>query len=192
MEATIRFKPFAYLLEGADDLLRTGREYPPGSGYCRNAAVVFAAFTIEACLNHIGERICESWDNPKLKWKAKLETVTKKLGIEYDSKKPPFTAIDELLEFRDKLAHGRTEAFEASHQHSGNREDEFTVLDPPWLKKYQSNEAVQQVLADTRQIVELFHEKAELPKETIGEIASGMPWEAQGVVGPADGTSADR
>lgn len=169
MSGTATFNTFSYLLNGAYSLFETAKEHGPGSDYCRISAVLFSAFAVEAHLNHIGEAKLSFWGivEPKLPWRDKLKLIVQQLGVESDFSKRPFQTIGELFKFRDKLAHGKSKTWDVSYEYRGNPEDDFGILDPEWLKKFWSDDAVERVLADASQIIELFHVKAGFEKGSV-------------------------
>jgi hypothetical protein len=175
MSGTATFNTFSYLLNGADSLAQTAKEHTPGSNYCRVSAVVFSAFAIEAHLNHIGEAKLSFWGivEPKLPWRAKLDLILEQLGIIADFGKPPFQTLCDLFKFRDRLAHGKTTTEDKSYRYRGDRENDFGSLDPAWLEKFWSDDAVDRVLKDTQQIIELVHGKAGLESHSLDLIGSG-------------------
>ena len=175
MSGTATFNTFSYLLNGAHSLAQTAKDHEVGSNYCRISAVAFSAFAIEAHLNHIGEAMLPFWSivEPKLPWRAKLDLIVKQFGITPDFGKRPFQTLGDLFKFRDRLAHGKTTTEDKSYEYQGNREDDFGSLDPDWLKKFCSDEAVEHVLEDTRQIIELLHTKAGFEPHSLHLIGSG-------------------
>jgi hypothetical protein len=173
MSGTATLNTFSYLLNGAHSLAQTAKDHAAGSNYCRISAVVFSAFAVEAHLNHIGEAKLSFWGivEPKLPWRAKLDLIVEQLGITPDFGKRPFQTLGDLFRFRDRLAHGKTTTEDKRYEYRGNREDGFGSLDPDWLKKFWSDDAVDRVLEDTRQILELLHGKAGFDPQ------SGVPHE---------------
>jgi hypothetical protein len=77
-------------------------------------AMIFAAFSLEAYLNHLGTSEFPNWakfernKSPK----QKLEMLTAKRGYSPDFSKPPFSTFDQIFTFRKKIAHGKTERVE--------------------------------------------------------------------------------
>ena len=175
MSGTATFNTFSYLLKGAHRLAQTAKDHDTGSNYCRISAVAFSAFAIEAHLNHIGEAKLPFWSivEPKLPWRAKLDLIVKQFGITPDYGKRPFQTLGDMFKFRDRLAHGKTTTEEKSYECHGNREDDRGSLDPDWLKKFWSDEAVERVLEDTREIIELLHTKAGFEPHSLHVIGSG-------------------
>jgi hypothetical protein len=176
MSGTATFNTFSYLLNGASSLAQTAKDHEAGSNYCRISAVAFSAFAIEACLNHIGEAKLPFWGivEPKLPWRAKLDLIVTHFGIATDTGKRPFQTLGDLFKFRDRIAHGKTTTEAKSYEYRGNCEEDFGSLDPDWLKKFWSDEAVERVLEDTRQIIELLHTKAGFEPHSLHLIGSGM------------------
>ena len=82
MAGTARFYPFAYLRIAAHNALDAAQAIPDGSNYQRVSAVLFAAFAVEAHLNHVGKDRLPFWSivKPKLSWRAKLDLLAQHLG----------------------------------------------------------------------------------------------------------------
>lgn len=179
MTGTATFNTFSYLLNGAASLLQTAKVHPQGSAHVLVSSALFCAFTVEAHLNHIGEAKLPFWKivEPKLSWGMKLELIAQHLGIELEYGKRPLQTVGELFKFRDRLAHGKTTTQEVSYECRAGLEDEFSALDPDWLKKFWSEEAVERALADVTQLLKLFHEKAGFDSLTLYGISTGAFWE---------------
>jgi len=169
------FNTFSYLLNGAYSLAKSAREDPEGSNYRRISAVLFSAFAIEAHLNHIGEVKLPFWSvvEPKLPWRVKLELIAQQLGVALDYGRRPFQSLSDLFKFRDKLAHGKTETAESSYEYQRYPGDDFGNLEPEWLKKFWSDDAVHRIREDTLEIIKLLHAKAGLDEYTLHTIGSG-------------------
>ena len=176
MSGTATFNTFSYLLNGAHSLSQTAKDHEVGSNYCRLSAVVFAAFSIEAHLNHIGEAKLSFWQivEPKLSWRQKLELITTHFGVTPDFGKRPFQTLSDLFRLRDRLAHGKTTTEEKSYEYRDGSEDHRGSLDPDWLKGFWSDEAVERVLEDTRQIIETLHTKAGFEPQSLHLVGHGM------------------
>lgn len=165
MAGASTFQSFAYLLNCAGSLAQTAKEHGPGSNHCRVSAIMFCAFAIEAHLNHIGKAKVPFWDiiERGLNWSKKRELIARLLEIEIDLGKRPFQTVDAVFKFRDRLAHGKTTTEDRSYDYHAPTDD-LDALDPSWLKKYWSDEAVDRALEDTRQSIEVFHIKAGLER----------------------------
>lgn len=72
------------------------------------SAILMSALSIEALCNAIGYRLIEGWEdyessNP---W-MKLRVLCKELGLSFDKGVEPWQSLRELLDFRNKVAHGK-------------------------------------------------------------------------------------
>lgn len=83
--------------------------------YSSAGAIIFAAFALEAFLNHIGEQLFESWQDylkKALSTEAKLALICEKLEIEIDFGVRPFQGLRALFRFRNAMAHSVTESLD--------------------------------------------------------------------------------
>jgi len=103
---------FAMHFKAAKFFLAQAEEHENGQLWNIIAAVTFFAFTLEAYLNHLGQKLdpdWETWDESKHpSSKEKMDQLCRKLEISQDQRKEPFAVIPGLFEIRDKIAHGRT------------------------------------------------------------------------------------
>jgi hypothetical protein len=103
---------YAFLWDYSHKLLELSQNAP--QGYKRPlwiGSLIFTAFTFEAYLNHIGKKLFSCWDlfEKAVNREGKLDIVCKRLGIkDFPKGKRPRQTVRKLLEFRDKLAHGKT------------------------------------------------------------------------------------
>jgi hypothetical protein len=72
---------------------------------------VFSAFSLEAFLNHLGQRVTPFWSSVELKLSPveKLEVLLKVLNLQVDFGKRPFQTFKSMMKFRNALAHGKTQ-----------------------------------------------------------------------------------
>lgn len=104
------FVTYAEHWHSSRTFLQLGIENPKGSYHQFLGSIVFAAFTLEAFLNHIGETIFESWEElERLPPKAKLKVICEKLRIKPDFASMPWQIVPEIFGIRDKVAHGKNE-----------------------------------------------------------------------------------
>jgi hypothetical protein len=77
-----------------------------------SASMVFSAFTVEACLNHIGANRTTFWSSVerKLSPPDKLDLLANLFGLKIDFSKRPFQTFKRMFRLRDALAHGKTES----------------------------------------------------------------------------------
>jgi hypothetical protein len=172
MEGASHFYTFAYLRQAAHNAADTAKTAEEGSNYHRVSAVLFASLTIEAHLNHVGERSIENWDSiePTVRWGEKLSRVAGELGVDLDSSKGWGQTAVELFQFRNKLAHGKTHDSDVKYKHKDGSAEKHELLDPQWLGRYWNDHAVARILRDLDQLLATFHEKAGLDAYTLNLI----------------------
>lgn len=81
-------------------------------------AILMSALSVEALCNAIGYRLIEGWeDYEQSKPWMKLRVLCKELKIPFDKGSEPWQSLKDLLDFRNKVAHGK----------------------PQWVRRVQSN-----------------------------------------------------
>ncbi len=175
MEGTANFYTFAYLRQAAWNAFDTAKSVSEGSNYHRISAVLFSALTIEAHLNHVAESAVPNWIaiEPTLRWRDKFERVAQELSLRIDKSCRPFQTVIELFKFRDKLAHGKTYSEDLGYDYVEGGPSRKESLDPEWLRKFWSDDAVQRVLDDVEQVLKMFHTAAGLEDYTLNLIGEG-------------------
>lgn len=100
--------------------------------------VVFMAFSIEAYLNSIGDRVIPFWEDlERLPWKNKVNIIHHAAQKHPDWGKVPLQFAKEVFELRDKLAHGKPEKVSLSAPVSAypSQIAFMNDLKPEWFKK---------------------------------------------------------
>jgi hypothetical protein len=97
-------------------------------------AMIFAAFSLEAYLNHLGNSEFPDW--PKFERRRsprqKLDVLVEKRGYAPDFTKPPFSTFDKIFAFRKQIAHGRTEHIEIEQVQDGELGDAPDLPTTSW------------------------------------------------------------
>jgi hypothetical protein len=166
------FFPFVYLHQAALNAWENAKVNENGANYQRVSAVLFAAFAVEAHLNHIGELKIPNWDEFKrLPWKSKLFLIGNHLSIVPDFAVQPWGTVEEVFNLRDNLAHGKTKAVEIGYERSDFHDDvENDVLD--WLSRYHQDQEIERLLSRSWDAVKLMHEKAGFDEDDLRLIGS--------------------
>jgi len=85
-------------------LLKRGQDQEEGSFYQFMGSLVFAAFSFEAYLNHLGGKLFESWHRYEhLGPRRKLETIARQISLKIDYESRPFSIMSELFGFRTEI-----------------------------------------------------------------------------------------
>ncbi len=99
----------AELWHASQIVLRSGQQTKKGSAWQFLASAIFTAFAFEAYLNHVGPMVYARWDDAeRLSPLAKLHLICQFLDVKLVAQGAELSAINELFDFRNKIAHGRT------------------------------------------------------------------------------------
>jgi hypothetical protein len=120
---------YAYLAHGASIALTEAEKEGGGSFFHNMNAILLSAFTLEAYYNHLGENCFNLWaSTDRISNYKKLEIILEHFGLEPDLESTPFSEIRELFEFRNEIAHGRTEVLgpvQMVHEDEGRGLNEY-------------------------------------------------------------------
>ena len=112
------------------------------------ACMMMLAFTSEAQINFIGQKLIDPWEE-RQPIKDKFKAVLKHLGITPDWNKRPYSSIVLLKEFRDLIAHGKPVDIDIDEEIVAKAEDleRPKILDGEWVK-YCSHDTVMETYDD--------------------------------------------
>jgi len=114
-----RERPFSahHMLLGAATMsLEDAEQKKPGHFYSTLISLTMASLAVEALCNAIGERVIEDWqDFESSSPKAKVRTLCRELGLEYQSQGEPWATVIWLGKFRNKIAHAKPERVSESY-----------------------------------------------------------------------------
>jgi hypothetical protein len=111
VQASNTTNTYVYCFIAAKQALEQAQKQELGRFYSCMVAGIFAAFTFEAYLNHIGQqKKVRDWDiQEKTRGhRDKLKLLKKSLGFTADLRQTPFKSINNIFYLRDSLAHGKT------------------------------------------------------------------------------------
>jgi len=102
-------RTFADLAHGADVLIIKTEQDQRGSNYTIMSSLLLTAFTFEAYLNHLGDKIIKFWEKIEpIKVMDKYFIIGKELGIDPDFSRRPYQTLSSLFKFRNAIAHGKS------------------------------------------------------------------------------------
>jgi len=98
--------------------LRKAQNDQEGAVHHVMASLIFIAFTMEACLNHLGLSIFECWDDVErqLSPLSKLNLIVEKLGVKRNKGRRLYQTVSEVFTFRNLLAHGKSELLKSRNE----------------------------------------------------------------------------
>lgn len=138
------------------------------------SSLVFAAFGIEAFLNHVGEQLFASWREYLKRYlspEAKLHLIAEEIDLKVDFASPPFQTINTLFRFRNAMAHSVTEDLtddNAKHYLELGNESWPAV---EW-EKLRTSKTAEKILNDVIDAMAKIEKKSRIkpiPKEVLSE-----------------------
>jgi hypothetical protein len=173
VKASTTTKTYVYCHIAAHNALKHAKGLPTGSLYFYMMAATFSAFTVEAFLNHLGERRVPRWAalERRLGPKEKLILLQQALHLSVDESRRPFQTLSDMLRVRNALAHGRTlETLSDVPVASADRWPE-----PDW-KMLCRPASVGRMVEDADRMVQHLNAQAGIKRDPFGSLGGG--WSA--------------
>lgn len=136
VQASTTTNTYVYCWITAREALRRAQQHEAGSIYSCMTAGVFAAFTVEAFLNHLGQSRVQEWEvlERKLGPREKLLVLQQLLHLSVDHSKRPFQTLRDMLRLRDSLAHGKSETVTTDLVVEDPQDESVRSPEPDWKK----------------------------------------------------------
>lgn len=155
-------RTFADLNHAAWVMIQKSDENVQGSRYTNMAALLFAAFTFEAYLNHLGQERIEFWSNiDSVKVMDKYACLCKNLRVNPDFSKRPYQTLTTLFRFRNSVAHGRTQILK-SEKIVSSKDDAWSHSPKTDWEEYCTGANAKRAKADIEKVVTELHKAAGL------------------------------
>jgi hypothetical protein len=149
-------------------LLIKGQEQPEGSHHQFMASIVFAAFTLEAYLNHVGLKLFQCWnDLERLGPNEKLYLIAEHIGLEIQRDRRPWQVIKDLFGFRNDIAHGKSVKLTSKEivPLDKHRDEGFPENIPTKWEKYCNQRNAERASEDVEGIIRTIHKAAKIINE---------------------------
>ena len=146
-------------------LLKKGQEEERASFHQFMGSLVFTAFTLEAYLNWLGDKLFPHWRYlERLNPREKLEVITDQLSLNVDFGGRPWQVMKDLFNFRNDIAHGKPEnlATETVEQVDDDFDDKMGRADQTRWEKFCTRENAERAREDVAKILETLHSAAKL------------------------------
>jgi len=169
---------YAELWHASKCVLERGIENETGSSWQFLSSIVLTAFSLEAYVNHVGERLPIRWqDHERLPPLNKLQLVCAKLKVQIQKGRRPFQTLQQLQDFRNAMAHGRTKTIEGRPfiydvDRADARLGQRFLAD--WEKLIQTKEFAERARADVNRIVAEIHDARTDAKEDLFAFGLGF------------------
>lgn len=146
---------FVDLAHGADVLIMKTEQEEKGGSYTTMSAILLTAFTFEAYLNHLGDKIIKFWEAIEpVKVMDKYSILCKNLNICPDFSRRPYQTLKTVFKFRNAIAHGKSQilqeikavsSLDDPYQHSPRAHwEEFSELE----NAKRAKEDVEKIIAE--------------------------------------------
>jgi hypothetical protein len=164
-------RTYAELLNASKRVLEVGLREPTGSSWLFLSSIVLTAFAFEAYMNHVGAAVLSSWKHlERLPPLAKLDLLCEMLKVKLPSDKGerPQQTITTLFQFRNTLAHGRTETIRGTPKRlDPEKVDEHfrTRLLNDWEKLIKNSKFAKRARDDVNEIIKAINTALPEPRE---------------------------
>ncbi len=171
----IRIHMYSELWHASLCVFEAGLREKRGSSWQFLSSAVLAAFAFEAYLNHTGAQLLECWPSlERLPPMSKFALLCETLKVKFPQGKGsrPLGTIEELMEFRNTMAHGRTETvvLESKLRDINEKLDNHLGEVPlaHWQSLIKTADFAQKARADVEaRILTQLHEARPEPKEPL-------------------------
>ncbi len=158
-------------------VLQAGERERLGSSYQFLSSAVLTAFAFEAYLNRVGPQVVTCWESlERLPPISKFDLVCELLKVDFQKGQRPRQTIEELFEFRNTIAHGRTEDIKPDFKQRdvNDKLDNYLGKRPlaRWESLIQSDDFVKRARIDVEAVCVKIHAAVPEPKEAL--FAFGM------------------
>ncbi len=165
---------YSELWHASGCVLAAGLREPRGSSWQFLSSTVLTAFAFEAYMNHVGPCIFDCWaELERLSPWSKFELLCEELQVKIPGGvgKPPLQTIKILFEFRNTMAHGRSEEVTPSPElrDVNDKLDRYLGKKPltDWERLIQSPDFAKRARRDVQKVLEKVHAARPDPKEPL-------------------------
>ncbi len=154
IQASTTTNTYVYCRIAARNALKKAQEQELGRFYFAMMAGVFATFTVEGYLNHLGQKRVRDWSDleRKLGPREKLLLLRGVLNLSVDFTRRPFQTLNNMLRLRDALAHGKTLTTTNDVLVADPDDEKARYPQPDW-KKLCMLGSVERIVEDAEKIV---------------------------------------
>ncbi len=177
VSSTRKVVVYVYMYEGARFALEQAEASEEGRFYNCMSSIIHSAFCLEAYLNHVGPKNIPYWDSieRKLSPQEKLVVLDHELDLRVDHSRPPFQNFKSIFDFRNTIAHGRTEILKGNEIQSIAENERVQLPQTSWEKQCTLTTA-RKYLADLEKMITHIHEKGGHGKHPFVMSSFGTAW----------------
>jgi len=174
IQASTTTNTYVYCWAAAREALKKAQEQELGRFYFAMMAGVFAMFTVEGYLNHLGEKRVPDWSEleRKLGPREKLLLLRSSLHLSVDFDRRPFQTLTDMLRLRDAVAHGKTRTVKSALVVSDPDDETAQYPQPDW-KKLCSLGSVERMVEDAEKMVRHLCAQSGSKRDPFASLGSG-------------------
>ncbi len=165
---------YSELWHASHCVLEAGIREPRGSSWQFLSSAVLTAFAFEAYLNHVGPSVVSCWSQlERLPPWAKFELLCETLNVKFADGpgKRPLQTIVKLLEFRNTMAHGRSEEIKPKDEKRDINDKLDTYLGQrplaDWERLIKTDAFAKRVREDVEAVLKKLHNSRSEAKEGL-------------------------
>lgn len=167
--------PHVVLRSAAEWALHLAEDIEEGSFYQSLLACLATAFTVEAYLNFLGEKILSNWssDHEKKTPKEKLKIIAQKVGFNPPYKSAEYQAFTEVFALRNALVHGKVESVSGSWQSDKGAKSADYGLKVQW-EKLATPQAAKKIHECCIELIKALHAASGVTGQAFGASMHGL------------------
>jgi len=172
---------YSELWHASRSVLEAGIQEPRGSSWQFLSSAVLTAFAFEAYLNHVGPSVISCFSQlERLPPWAKFELLCETLNVKFADGpgKRPLQTIVKLLDFRNTMAHGRSEEIQPKDETRdvNDKLDNYLGQRPlaDWERLIQTDTFARQAREDVEAVLKKLHNACPEPKEGLFTFGIGV------------------
>lgn len=146
---------YNWMIKSAKLALESARASSEGQFFNSMSVLIYSAFAMEAFFNHLGSHLSENWESEERrisKWQ-KFRNFNCQLNLNRDLDSRPYLSVFEAFNFRDSLAHGRTEEIKKEEVvEISDDEVQFCMISSKWMESC-TLEKAEEIFADIKIVI---------------------------------------
>ncbi len=170
---------YAELWHASKCVLERGIENEKGSSWQFLSSIVLTAFAFEAYLNHVGKSLIACWESVEpLPPPKKFNLICELLKVDFpgEAGKRPVQTLTQLQDFRNLMAHGKTEQIEpqpflCDAKHADARLGQRPLAN--WERLIRTKDFAERARVDVEEVLKTVHAARPKPKESLFSFGIG-------------------
>jgi hypothetical protein len=148
--------------------LQAAKKNELGQFFNNLISMVFSAFCLEAYFNHLGETKFNIWgEKDRIRFEDKYKILAQKVNLQIDWNCRPYRTFKEIVDFRNKTAHARTEHVIEETEQILTEEEDPKLPESEWMELIKL-EIATRFFDDMQEIISRLHHAAGYKRKPFG------------------------